>query len=387
MSENLFQSNLEAEVRAFEERLLSLDSNMSKENARDVAMKTVLGRARKAVDDTPSAGKTVGKPTKARTKPTGKDSPQAQEMQQKVKMRSGAYDDPNKTYQLPLWPDLGDVRAIPNHIARSCLFAPIGRGGPRAGVRKTHTKAIIITSRSDVTIKYKGPQLDMADCDVFMQALQIAKKTPLGEPVFFVRSEFLAALKKSDAGAWYKWLDDSIDRLLEGTLYIETKRYIVGDPECIAEDGIATEALQDLLDLPANPKRRRPRKGLHLIAGYDYDDKNDAYYIMFDPRILAFFQNKEFALVDWERRFQIEKRIDLAKWLQNYISSHEPGVHTISLKFLKEWCGYTSPPNKFKMALEEALGELARLGVIANQRIRADGKVTWFRPPAMADAP
>ena len=41
--------------------------------------------------------------------------------------------------QLPLWPDL--ERAIPNHLARSSLFAPISRGA-----RKTHDRAEIASS-------------------------------------------------------------------------------------------------------------------------------------------------------------------------------------------------------------------------------------------------
>ena len=52
--------------------------------------------------------------------------------------------------QLPLWPDL--ERAIPNHLARSSLFAPISRGA-----RKTHDRAEI-ASREDVKIMFTGKQ-------------------------------------------------------------------------------------------------------------------------------------------------------------------------------------------------------------------------------------
>lgn len=281
-----------------------------------------------------------------------------------AKSRAGAYDDAKATYQLPLWPE-NEVRAIPNHIARSSLFAPIGK---KSGPRKRHNRAEI-ASRSDVSIRYSGPQLDMADCDVFMQALQIAKGAPLGEKVYFLRSELLAALKKSDAGAWYEWLHSSIERLTEGTLFIKTKRYVVGDPE----DGDQESSTE-------KPVRMRPRRsGLHLIAGFDFDEDKQAYWLIFDPRVLAMFQNNEFALVDWEARLRIEKRVDMAKWLQNYVSTHEPGVHRISIENLKKWCGYTSPLNKFKDALEAAMRELERVGIISNAKIHANGTVSWVR--------
>ncbi len=350
-----------------------VDYGIDLEISREVAAKTVRTKPTTRGRADVSLGNNRTNKSKA---------PTTAELIEKTRQRAGAYDNPRAVYQLPLWPSTLDVRAIPNHFARSCLFAPIGRGGPKAGTRKVHTKPIAIASRGDVLIKYKGPQLDMADCDVFMQALEIARKAPLGEPVFFIRREFLASLKKSDAGPWYKWLDDSIDRLLEGTLYIETKRYVVGDPDSFegdAANGVLPHGQHPESASEAGHRRRSRKGGLHLICGYDYDEAEDSYYLMFDPRVLALFQNHEFALVDWERRFQISRRVDLAKWLQNYSASHEAGVHTISLKLLKEWSGYSSPPNKFKLAIHEALTELERLGVVSNARIRPDGKVTWFR--------
>ena len=48
--------------------------------------------------------------------------------------------------QLPWWHDLD--RAIPNHLARSSLFAPVARGR-----RATH-EGKVLTSRSDVQLRY-----------------------------------------------------------------------------------------------------------------------------------------------------------------------------------------------------------------------------------------
>ena len=84
------------------------------------------------------------------------------------------------------------------------------------------------------------------------------------------------------------------------------------------------------------------------FAIVDYDPDTDSYYIKFDPRILALFHNREYALIDWEKRKQLAKRVDMAKWLQNYLASHEPGLHRIGLRLLKEWMDYASPIHKFR---------------------------------------
>ena len=251
--------------------------------------------------------------------------------------------------QLPLWPDL--ERAIPNHLARSSLFAPISRGA-----RKTHDRAEI-ASREDVKILFTGKQLDMADCDVFMQALYEGHRATLGEKVVINRGKFLAAIGRSKGRSDYEWMHDSFRRLFLGAIEIEAKRYKIG----------------------ATPKS----SGLHLIDAFDYDPDTDSYYIKFDPRILALFHNREYALIDWEKRKQLAKRVDMAKWLQNYLASHEPGLHRIGLKPLKEWMDYASPIHKFREAVMEALSELERLEIVAGVRLetskRSQPQVAWTK--------
>lgn len=251
--------------------------------------------------------------------------------------------------QLPLWPDL--ERAIPNHLARSSLFAPISRGA-----RKAHDRAEI-ASREDVKILFTGKQLDMADCDVFMQALYEGHRATLGEKVVVNRGKFLAAIGRSKGRSDYEWLHESFRRLFLGAIEIEAKRYKIG----------------------ATPKS----SGLHLIDAFDYDPDTDSYYIKFDPRILALFHNREYALIDWEKRKQLAKRVDMAKWLQNYLASHEPGLHRIGLKLLKEWMDYASPIHKFREAVMEALSELERLGIVAGVRLetskRSQQQVAWTK--------
>lgn len=252
--------------------------------------------------------------------------------------------------QLPLWQDL--ERAIPNHLARSSLFSPVAPGR-----RKQYERAEI-ACRDDVTIFFTGKQLDMADCDVFMQALHEAHRMALGDRVSIKRGTFLRAIGRSTGKADYAWLHESFRRLFIGVVEIEAKnKYQLG----------------------GTPHS----SGLHLLENYAYDADLETYYIRFDPRILALFNNREYALIDWEKRKQLSKRVDMAKWIQNYLASHEPGIHRIGLKLLKMWMDYSSPMNKFETAIKEALGELERLEIIASARIeestRKEPQATWVK--------
>lgn len=74
----------------------------------------------------------------------------------------------------------------------------------------------------------------------------------------------------------------------------------------------------------------------------------------------------------------LERRVDLAKWLQNFICSDAKGLQRNSIINLKEWAGYSSPLRKFREALNEALEELERVGIITGTSFYEDGnKVRW----------
>jgi hypothetical protein len=98
----------------------------------------------------------------------------------------------NSANQLPLWADF--ERAIPNHLARSSLFAPIARG------KRKMLDNVELASPNGVQITYSGHQLDMGDCDVFMQALHEIRLAPLGERVRINRAAFLRGMGRSGHG-------------------------------------------------------------------------------------------------------------------------------------------------------------------------------------------
>jgi hypothetical protein len=61
---------------------------------------------------------------------------------------------------------------MPNHVARSSLFAPVARG------RKVLHEQAVLVSRADATITYTGYQLDEAQADAWMQLMFEAKDDP-----------------------------------------------------------------------------------------------------------------------------------------------------------------------------------------------------------------
>lgn len=174
--------------------------------------------------------------------------------------------------QLPWWHDLD--RAIPNHLARSSLFAPVARGR-----RATH-EGKVLTSRSDVQLRYWGMQLDEPDSDVWMQALHEARRHPVGAPVPVVRSHFLKSLGRHIGSTDYGWLHESFLRLSLGMLEIKTRKYTVGEV----------------------PGDAAPSKGmhrvLHLIDGFDLDEELDTYVLRIDRRMVRLFSIRTKLLKD-----------------------------------------------------------------------------------------
>lgn len=254
-----------------------------------------------------------------------------------------------KVVQLPWWPEA--MQAIPNHLARSGLFAPIARG------RRKLLDDVEIPSRGDVRLRYTGHQLDEADCDVWMQVLHEARRVPLGEKIVINRGAFLRAIGRSTGSKDYKWLHESLKRLRIGALYIEAKRYTIGNT---AGSSI-----------------------LNLVKDFDHDPDTDTYLLAMDQRLVLLYSNREFAQVDRDKRLQIKHHPDMAKWLQRQVATSNERIQHHSLADLKECMRYGGHLRNFRTALKAALAELVRLKIIAKPRIerstRGVEQATWTR--------
>ena len=230
------------------------------------------------------------------------------------------------------------LRAMPNNINRSSLFAPIARGR-----RKVHTGAVLV-SRIDSILEYWGEQLDEADADIVLQLMYEARRAPLGEPIKVNRAAFLRAMGRSTGKHDYEWLHRRLKSLMMSTLIIEAKRpdgsrkYQIGKSEAF-----------------------------HILQGFGYDEETEVYTFTLDPRWRTLFGGSEYALIDWDKRLEIGQ--DMAKALQRLVTTSADPVQRYALDWLKAKMQYNSPMRKFKESLTAAMEELARLGIIAGGRI------------------
>lgn len=255
------------------------------------------------------------------------------------------------------------MRAMPNHIARSSLFAPVARGR-----RKLHDGSIL-QSRGDAEIRFSGKQLDEAQADVWMQAMKEAQRAPLGTPVVINRAEFLRAIGRTTQGENYKWLHRTMQDLAFAMLVIEVRK----------ADG--------------KPKLSIGKtQALHLIAGFDYNEDTEEYTLTIDPRWRAMYGNQEFALIDWEKRREFGRNQDMAKTLQRLVATSANPVQRYALDWLKSKMEYTGRPRDFRDAITRAVAELERLKIIAEGRIEDSTKgkpqlALWLPPTPQGPPP
>lgn len=230
------------------------------------------------------------------------------------------------------------LRALPNGINRSSLFAPIARGR-----RKVHTGAVLV-SRADSVLEYWGEQLDEADADIVLQLMYEARRAPLGEPVKVNRAAFLRAMGRSTGKHDYEWLHRRFKSLMMSTLIIEARR----------PDG-------------SRKYRVGQSEAFHILQGFGYDEETEVYTFTLDPRWRTLFGSSEYSLIDWDKRMEMGQ--DMAKALQRLVATSADPIQRYALDYLKDKMQYSSPMRKFKGALVAAMRELERLGIIEKGRI------------------
>lgn len=245
------------------------------------------------------------------------------------------------------------MRAMPNHIARSSLFAPVA-----VGRKKIYKDAVLVT-RGDAVIKFWGEQLDESQADVWLQAMYEAMQQPLGQPVAINRVAFLRAIGRAGSGQNYKWLHQSMKALAFAMLVIEVQ----------AAD---------------KPKLAIGKtNALHLIDGFDYDDETEIYTLRIDPRWRGMYGNREFALIDWEKRMQFGRHQNMAKALQRLAATSADKLQRFALDWLKSKLEYAGRQRDFEDALRHAMAELERLGIISGGKIEKNTKgklqTVWTR--------
>ena len=119
----------------------------------------------------------------------------------------------------------------------------------------------------------------------------------------------------------------------------------------------------------------------------DYNEDTEVYTYMMDPRWVQMFGNREYGLIDFEKRLQIGRGQDMAKTLQRLITTSADPVQRYALDWLKAKMEYASPLRKFKESILASVHELERLEIIAKGKIEMSTKgkeqlVLWLQPVA-----
>ena len=252
-------------------------------------------------------------------------------------------------------PGLGELmRAMPNHIARSSLYAPIARGK-----RKFHHDTLLV-ARCDAVMKYTGEQLDEADADLTFQLIFEARSCTLGQPVTLNRASLLRAIGRNTGKSDYEWLHRRMKAMTVATLFVEATK----------PDG-------------STKYRIGHTEAFHIIQRFCFDDDVGSYTFTLDPRWVELFGNREYALLDWSKRLEIKRGQDMAKALQRLVATSSDEIQRHSLKWLKEKFQYASPMHKFRGSMEAAMCELERVEIIANAHFgfstKRQEQALWLR--------
>lgn len=252
-----------------------------------------------------------------------------------------------------------DIGAMPNHLNRSSLIAPIAKGK-----RKVHTQTVMVT-RSDCVLEYSGQQLDEADGDLIMALIYFAQPQPLGTPVPLNRKALLRKIKPGVIGSTqYEWLHKSMKRLREGVLFLEARK----------PDGSTRYKIGHM-------------QSFSIVKELDYNEDTEIYTYMMDPRWVKMFGNREYGLLDFDKRLLIGRGQDMAKTLQRLVITSSDPVQRYALDWLKAKMEYGGRVRDFRDSIDRAVKELERLEIISKGRIESSTKgkeqlTMWLQPVA-----
>lgn len=250
--------------------------------------------------------------------------------------------------QLPLWPEA--VRAVPNDILRSALFAAI------QGKDRKLVKNAVIASQDDFTVTLTGELFDQSDLSVWEQILHFARQYPLGTVCHVTGYGLLKALGHCAGKKDYVWLHSVVQRLRGNTVEI-----IKG------KSGL------------------RKIYGGGLISDYCFDEITGAYKLELNQKLLVLYTSG-WSGINFEQRKALTGK-PLALWLQGYYATHAK-PYPVKVETLRELCGSKAKIlYNFRQQLRQALDNLKAIGVIASWTIDpVTDLVTVDRGTAIADS-
>lgn len=218
------------------------------------------------------------------------------------------------------WSD--EMRALPNSMLRSALFAVVKRGERR------FIRDEVLSSVNGVQIKYRGEQLDQADLTVFAQILNLGKYS-IGEnavefrPVHVSAPDLLRSMGMDSGGAGVKWLITTLSRLQGAVIEISHgKRAFSGQ----------------------------------MLSNIRRDDESKKYRIEINTELANLFAANGFTRLQLNHRAQLRGK-PLELWLHAFYSSHaDTDKYFYSVETIRNLCGSsTSDLAGFKRNLLQAM--------------------------------
>ena len=251
---------------------------------------------------------------------------------------------------LPLWDD--DNRGIPNPLVRSGLFT-VGNSDKRE-----YVPDMVIASLSNYEIRYTGSELRQEDLSVWMSLINLARKKPISEAIYFTGYQVVKDLGWRMHSESYKRVQDCIERLKVTGLKITTRGH---------ESAYSGS----------------------LIRDYGWTERDEAgnqkWMVRFEPRISALFMEDTTTLLEWEMRKKIGPRSTLALWLLSFYSTHrdpEPN----SLGKIYELCRSKDTLSSFRRNVRNALAKLVEKqflksfnmdnDILQVEKLKADKRIT-----------
>ncbi|HVI40559.1 MAG TPA: replication initiator protein A [Anaerovoracaceae bacterium] len=220
---------------------------------------------------------------------------------------------------------IDDARAMPMYLIRNAAFGVVG-DGPREYVEGLE----ISTLENFFKISYSGLRLDMYDLDVYQAITELWIHNGQGNKIAISAYKLLTLIKRDTSAKSYESLKKSLQRLMSASLLIS---------------GTSVEYYG------------------HMLESIIIEKSSNNLVFRFNEELKKIYPKERLLHQDISIRCQLDG--DVAKWIYNFYSSHNPkNIQNHSIAQLCELCGTKSDVYNFKKRLDATLTKLATLGIV-----------------------
>ena len=302
------------------------------------------------------------------TQPGKRETKSAPLDEQVQKIRRNAYlsgkgVDPNMQHQLDLlFPEemggRGDLRHIPNDLARTSLFTT--RNNRSRNPRKALLHQKLFHYNEDIEIIYTGIELRAEDDElVWLQILKYSESVPMGLPFSFEIKDLVRDIGWARNGGNYNRVRECISRLKANEIQIK------------------------------NSKAYGQSGAMSLIHNYTTINNDEGeqtrFCVHIDKNMILLFAGNTFTSHTWNAYRELTPT---ARRLADYIQSHRNPYPLDAEKFRKMCGSEYSDPYDWRIKVRRACNELTASGITAFATVDKSGMIIVQRaaqpltPPA-----